>query len=53
MKPEILEMLTWRDLKEIVNTADEVIEEAERAFGSEYLYYKAVLNRLKEKNIEI
>ena len=52
MKPEILEMLTWRDLEEIFKCVDDTA----RLFWfreirlSEQELFEKTLNRLKEKN---
>lgn len=51
MKPEVLSLLNWEEVKEIVTAADEI--EPEIAMNAdERSYYRAVLRRLIENNVD-
>ena len=51
MKPEVLSLLTWEEVKEIVIASDEM--EPEIAMNAdEKSYYRAVLRKVIEKNID-
>ena len=51
MNPEITNLLTWEDVKEIVNAADSIVPDI-TAYPDERKYYKDVLKRLRDNLTE-
>ena len=51
MKPEVLSLLNWEEVKEIVTAADEIGPEIAMV-ADERSYYRAVLRKVMENNID-
>lgn len=50
---EVILSLDWKDIRRIVKAADDVLDEngvGTRKFKTEFLYYQAVMDRLKQNN---
>ena len=50
MKPEVLSLLTWKDIREIMKNSDVLYNEL--FFPTERDYYTYILERLKDTNID-